>query len=98
AVWGHHSGHQKSTEMGRSPWRDVEVPVAEATVRRYVPALCRGSCCAGAPLCEQTCCPTPGGPRSGPGFAVPVHHHLLGPIRPTRGHIPTSPTCGLLYR
>src|SRR5260370_37323537 len=37
----------------------------------------------------------PRGPRSGPGYAVPVHQHLIGPIRPTRGHIPTSPHCGL---
>jgi hypothetical protein len=37
----------------------------------------------------------PRGPRSGPGYAVPVHHHLVGPIRPTRGHIPTSPPGGL---
>jgi hypothetical protein len=36
----------------------------------------------------------PRGPRSGPGYAVPVHHHLVGPIRPTRGHIPTSPSSG----
>jgi hypothetical protein len=31
----------------------------------------------------------PRGPRSGPGYAVPVHHHLFDPIRPTRGHIST---------
>ena len=37
----------------------------------------------------------PRGPRSGPGYAVPVHHHLLGPIRPSREHIPTSPQSGL---
>jgi hypothetical protein len=37
----------------------------------------------------------PRGPRSGPGYAVPVHRHLLGPIRPTRRHIPTSPLGGL---
>jgi hypothetical protein len=37
----------------------------------------------------------PRGPRSGPGYAVPVHPHLIGPIRPTRGHIPTSPPRGL---
>jgi hypothetical protein len=35
------------------------------------------------------------GPRSGAGYAVPVHLHLIGPIRPTRGHIPISPTRGL---
>jgi hypothetical protein len=39
--------------------------------------------------------PYPRGPRSGPGYSVPVHHHLIGPIRPTRGHIPTSPSHGL---
>ena len=27
----------------------------------------------------------PRGPRSGPGCNVPVRHHLIGPIRPTRG-------------
>jgi GAF domain-containing protein len=30
-------------------------------------------------------------PRSGPGYSVPVRHHLIGPIRPTRGHIAISP-------
>ena len=48
-----------------------------------------------APPCERTQPLYPRGPRSGPGYAVPVHHHLGGPIRPTRGHIPTSPTRGL---
>ena len=33
----------------------------------------------------------PRGPRSGPGCSVPVRHHLIGPIRPTRGHIAISP-------
>jgi hypothetical protein len=37
----------------------------------------------------------PRGPRSGLGYSVPVHQHLLGPIRPTRRHIPTSPLGGL---
>jgi len=37
----------------------------------------------------------PRGPRSGPGYAVPGHRHLVGPIRPTRRHIPTSPHSGL---
>ena len=48
-----------------------------------------------APPCERTHPLYPRGPRSGPGYAVPVHLHLIGPIRPTRGHIPTSPTRGL---
>ena len=39
----------------------------------------------------------PRGPRSGPGYVVPVHPHLIGPIRPTRGHIQTSPTRGLYW-
>ncbi len=37
----------------------------------------------------------PRGPRSGPGYTVPTHPRLTGPIRPTRRHIPTSPHCGL---
>ena len=37
----------------------------------------------------------PRGPRSSPGCAVPVCHHLIDPIRPTRGHITTSPQGGL---
>ena len=39
--------------------------------------------------------PYPRGPRSGPGYSVPVHHHLFGPIRPTRRHAPISPHGGL---
>jgi hypothetical protein len=37
----------------------------------------------------------PRGPRSGPGYVVPVHLHLIGPIRPAHGHILISPPCGL---
>jgi hypothetical protein len=37
----------------------------------------------------------PRGPRSGPGYAVPVHPLLSGPIRPTRRLISTSPPRGL---
>jgi hypothetical protein len=37
----------------------------------------------------------PRGPRSGPGYSVPVRHHLTGPIRPTRRHIAISPHGGL---
>jgi len=39
--------------------------------------------------------PYPRGPRSEPGYAVPVHPRLIGPIRPTRGHSAISPPCGL---
>ena len=37
----------------------------------------------------------PRGPRSGPGYSVPVRHHLIDPIRPTLGHISISPHGGL---
>ena len=37
----------------------------------------------------------PRGPRSGPGYSVPVHQRLLDPIRPTRRHILISPSRGL---
>jgi hypothetical protein len=37
----------------------------------------------------------PRGPRSGPGCSVPVRHHLIDPIRPTRGHTAISPHGGL---
>ena len=40
------------------------------------------------------CRSTPGAPLR-LGYVVPVHHHLLGPIRPTRGHIAISPHGGL---
>ena len=33
--------------------------------------------------------PYPRGPRSGPGYVVPVPPHLSGPIRPTRRRVPT---------
>jgi len=63
-------------------------------LHRTFPALCQGRCAyehfraSGLPL-------YPRGPRSGPGYAVPVYLHLIGPIRPARGHIPTSPARGL---
>jgi hypothetical protein len=37
----------------------------------------------------------PRGPRSGPGYVVPVPHHLPGPMRPTRRHNSISPHSGL---
>jgi hypothetical protein len=43
------------------------------------------------PPCERPTSLYSTGPRSGSGYAVPIHHHLIDPIRPTRGHIPTSP-------
>src|SRR5262249_7329150 len=41
--------------------------------------------------------PHPRGPRSGLGCSVPIHHHLIDPIRPTRRHVQISPHCDL-YR
>ena len=35
------------------------------------------------------------GPRSGLGYIVPVHPHLIGLMRPTHGHTAISPQCGL---
>jgi hypothetical protein len=37
----------------------------------------------------------PRGPLSGPGCSVPVRHHLIGPIRPTRRRSTISPHGGL---
>ena len=37
----------------------------------------------------------PRGPRSGPGYSVPVHQHLIDPIRPARRRIAISPLGGL---
>ena len=37
----------------------------------------------------------PRGPRSGPGYIVPVHPHLSDPIRPSCRHTWTSPSRGL---
>ena len=37
----------------------------------------------------------PRGPRSGPGCSVPVHPHLIGPMRPTHRHSSISPQSGL---
>jgi hypothetical protein len=63
---------------------------------RLFPALCRGSMRLPAPPCERLLPLYPRGPRSSPGYVVPVHHRLTDPIRPTRRHIPTS-SLGDLY-
>jgi len=62
---------------------------------RVFPALSQGRCAGKAPPCERTQPLYPRGPRSGPGYAVSVHRRLIGPIRPTHGHILISPPCGL---
>ena len=58
------------------------------------PCSVSGAMCLGAPPCERSSL-YPSGPRSGLGYVVPVHLHLIGPIRPTPGHILLSPPCGL---
>lgn len=40
----------------------------------------------------------PQGPRSSPGYSVPVHQHLIDPIRATGKHVPTSRLCGYTKR
>ena len=42
--------------------------------------------------------PYPRGPRSGPGYSVPIHQHLIDPIRATGKHVPTSRLCGYTKR
>jgi hypothetical protein len=56
--------------------------------------LRRGPPLSGVPPCGRSS-PYPRGPRSGPGCAVPVHPHLLGPMRPTCRHVAISPQRGL---
>jgi hypothetical protein len=59
------------------------------------PRSVSGSMRSPAPPCERLLPLYPRGPRSGPGYVVPVHHRLTDPIRPTRRHIPTSSLCDL---
>jgi len=61
------------------------------------PFCAGGRGCAGTPPFERLLPLYPRGPRSRLGSSVPVHPRLIGPIRPTRRRIPTSPLCGL-YR
>jgi hypothetical protein len=58
-------------------------------------ALGRNSEIGSTPPCEELS-PLPQRPRSGLGSIVPVHHRLIGLIRPTHGHTPISPL-GELY-
>ena len=54
--------------------------------------------CAGLPPCKRHWPLYPRGPRSGPSYIVSVHHHLVGPIRPTRQHSTTSSQSDLYAR
>src|SRR5215467_2563715 len=56
------------------------------------PPLCVGDhLLGGTPPCERPTSLYSTGPHSGSGYALPSHHRLIDPIRPTRGHIATSP-------
>ena len=59
------------------------------------PRSSRGTRCAGTPPFKRLLPLYPRGPRSGPGYSVPVHRHLIDPIRPTRQHTAISPQSGL---
>jgi len=48
-----------------------------------------------APPCKQHPSLYPRGPRSGPGYVVPIRHRLIDPIRPTCRPIEISPHYGL---
>jgi hypothetical protein len=71
-------------------------PCVHSAFLRRLLVLSRGARCAGTPPCKRLLPLYPRvtirGPRSGPGYSVPVHQHLIGPIRPTRRHISISPT------
>lgn len=51
--------------------------------RHHDPDQCRDGAAHRAPPFEQPSPLYPRGPRSGPGYIVPVHHHLFDPIRPS---------------
>jgi hypothetical protein len=54
-----------------------------------------GHLLSGAPPCERPASLYSRGPRSGPGYVVLAHHHLIDPIRPSRRHTAISPHGGL---
>jgi hypothetical protein len=66
-------------------------PFVHPLTSRWIPVLSLGTQRADAPPFKRLNPLYPRGPRSGPGYSVPVHPHLIGPIRPTRRHIATSP-------
>jgi hypothetical protein len=68
---------------------------ASRCLYRPILVLSRGTRCAGAPPCKRLKPLYPRGPRSGPGYVVPVHPRLIDPIRPTHRHSATSPQSDL---
>jgi hypothetical protein len=74
------------------------LPPSFALPAAYVGSpFCVGGRCALKHLRSNGFCrSTPGAlARSGPSSSVSAHPRLIGPIRPTRRHIPISPHCGL---
>src|SRR6516162_6463587 len=72
------------------------LPFAHLVVNSENPALCRAEHSIVRRLGGGVVL-RPRGPRSCPSYAVSNHHHLIDPIRPTRGHIAISPHSGLAY-
>ena len=65
------------------------LPFAHLVVNSENPALCRGEHSIVRRLGGGVVL-RPRGPRSCPSYAVSNRHHLIDPIRPTRGHIAIS--------
>ena len=80
---------------GVSRWRSsLHPPFVHLVVEAIRPALCRAADSIAHRLGGLLLL-HPRGPRSGSGYSVPIRHHLIDPIRPTRGHIAISPQSGL---
>jgi hypothetical protein len=77
------------------PARWFAIALRALCYHRVAPALCQGPMRLQAPPCELLPPLYPRGPRSGPGYVVPVHPRLTDPMRPTPRHIPISPPCDL---
>ena len=77
------------------PARWFAVALRALCCHRIAPALCQGPMRLQAPPCELLPPLYPRGPRSGPGYVVPVHPRLTDPMRPTPRHIPISPPCDI---
>ena len=75
-----------------SPAVGLPSPFVHLAYRVCSPFCAGERAAAGAPPFERLPPLYPRGPRSGPGYSVPHHHHLIGPMRPTRRHISISPS------
>jgi hypothetical protein len=72
----------------------LRLPFVHSVASPYVP-LCVGTVCSVVHCHARSYLLYPRGPRSGLGYIVPVHPHLIGLMRPTHGHTAISPQCGL---